>query len=262
MTAREVTEIVLSLAPLSGEVKGDENGFLYGDPESTVKGIATCWTPSAAVLAQAAARGLNFILSHEILWFPQAEVEWYATLPEADRPHNRVRRELMDRHGLVHCRCHSNWDCIVDEGIADSCAHALGFPEPVYRSRYLRMYELPPQTLAELGDAVKARLGVPQVRIAGDLWRPVTKVGIAYGGFGQSWQCLDEFVLQGAEAVILGEAIDYTLRAGVDAGIGLIETSHIGTENPGMRNFARLLHERLPDLPVEFLDAGHCWVCR
>lgn len=262
MTARDLTDVVLGYAPLAGEVKGDENGFLYGDPETEITGVAVCWTPSADVLRRAAADGLNYILSHEILWFPRAEVEWFATLPEAERPHNRVRKELMDRHGLVHCRCHSNWDPIVNEGIADSCARELGFPEPVYRSRYLRMYELPPLTLAELADQVKARLGVPQVRVAGDLWQVVRKVGIAYGGFGQNWQCLDEYVTAGADAVILGEAIDYTLRAGVDAGIGLIEASHIGTENPGMRNFARILAERLPQLPVKFLDAGHCWVNR
>lgn len=260
VTARELTDIILGFAPLEGEVRGDMNGFLYGDAETTVTGIAVCWSPTADVIRQAAARGLNFILSHEIMFFPRSEVEWYATIPEPDRPHNAIRRELMDRFGLCHCRCHSNWDPIVIHGIADACATQLGFPEPVYRSRYLRMYELPPLTLAELAQQCKLRLGTPHVRVAGDLARVLRRIGIAYGGFGQSWECLDEFILQGAEAVIIGEGIDYTFRAAVDAGLGLIETSHVGSENPGMRAFAGLLAQRLPDLPVEFIDSGHPWV--
>lgn len=279
MTARELTDLILSLAPLSGEVAGDQNGFLYGDPETVVQGIAVCWSPTADVLRQAAAEGLNFILSHEIMFFPSTATAqpdpgaqlpgdradttnpgWYELLTEAERPHNQVRRELMDRHGLVHCRCHSNWDCIPTHGIADACATALGFPEPVYRSHFLRLYELPPRTLSELAQHCKQRLGIPHVRLAGDPAREVSRVGIAYGGFGQSWQCLDEYIIHGAEAVIIGEGIDYTFRAAVDAGLGLIETSHVGSENPGMRAFAQLLTERLPAWPVRFIDSGHPWV--
>jgi putative NIF3 family GTP cyclohydrolase 1 type 2 len=194
------------------------------------------------------------------MFFPRTEVEWYQTIPEAERPHNVVRRELMDRFGMCHCRCHSNWDPIVTHGIADACASQLEFPEPVYRSRYLRLYELAPQTLGELALHCKARLGTPHVRVTGDRARVVSKVGIAYGGFGQTWECLDEYLIQGAEAVIIGEGIDYTFRAALDAGLGLIETSHVGSENPGMREFARLLAERLEGLPVRFVDSGYPWV--
>jgi len=262
MIAQEVVNIVLGLAPRSGEIKGDENGLLYGDPNTKVTGIATTWTPSVKVLTQAAAENLNFVLTHEILWFPSSKLEWYATLAQEDRPHNIARRKILDQHRMVVCRCHSNWDPIEGEGIADSCARTLGFGAPIYRSRYLRMYEVAPQTLAQLADHCKARLAVPQVRVAGDLNRVVRKIGIAYGGFGQSWQCLDEFIVQRADAVIIGEAIDYTIRAAIDAGLGYIETTHVGSENPGMASFARLLKERLPGIPVRFIDAGHPWVYR
>lgn len=260
MTVGELVEIVLEYAPLSGEVPGDMNGLLYGDPQAEVTGVATTWTPSLAVLREAAAEDRNFVLTHEILFFPSTEGPWYATIPTDERPHNLARQRLLDRHGIAVCRCHSNWDRIPEHGIADAFAATLGLGEAVYRSTYLRMYQIEPVALARLALDAKAKLGVPHVRVGGELSRVVRTVGIAYGGFGQSWQCLDEFIMQCADVVFLGEGIDYTFRAAVDAGLAVIETSHVGSENPGMRAFARLLAERLPDLPVRFIDAGHPWV--
>lgn len=262
MTARELEQIVLEIAPVEGGIEGDPVGILYGDPDQTVTGIATTWTTTVKVLQQAAADHLNFVLTHEHPFFATAESRWFATLPADQRPHNIARRTVVDDHSLVLCRSHSNWDAVPGEGVADSIARALEFGDPVHESHFVRMYEIPPQTLAELAQWAKLRLGVPTVRIAGDLARVVERVGIAYGGLAQTYGCVDEFIINGADAVICGEAIDYSFRAAIDAGLGFIETSHVGSENPGMRNFARLLQERLPDLPVRFIDAGHEWVYR
>lgn len=213
------------------------------------------------VLQQAAADRLNFVLTHEIPFMPSAESAWFASLPTDERPQNIARRRLLDDHRIVICRCHSNWDGTAG-GVADSCAAALGFGQPLHRSRFVGIYTVEPQTLAQLADQAKARLGVPLVRVAGDLSRMVEKVGVAYGGLAQTFGYLDEHVINGADAVIVGEATDYSLRAAIDAGVGFIETSHVGSENPGMKTFARLLQERLPDVPVRFIDAGHEWVYR
>jgi putative NIF3 family GTP cyclohydrolase 1 type 2 len=262
MTAREVEQIVLEIAPLEVGIPGDPNGLLHGDPEQQITGIATTWTTTVKVLQQAAADGLNFVLSHEHPFFATSQSSWFATLSAEERPHNIARQKIVDDHKLAICRCHSNWDGVAGEGVADSIARQLEFGAPIHQSHFIRMYEVPPQTLAELAQWTKLRLGLPMVRIAGDLGRTVEKVGIAYGGLAQTFGYCDEFIMNGADAIIVGEAIDYSIRAAIDAGLGFIETSHVGSENPGMRNFARLLQERLPDLPVKFIDAGHEWVYR
>lgn len=262
MTAREIEQIVLEIAPPSGGIPGDPTGILYGDPEQEIAGIASTWTTTVKVLQQAATAHLNFVLSHEIPFFTGVESRWFATLPEDQRPHNIARRRILDEQKLVICRCHSNWDAVPAHGVADSCARALAFGAPIHQSHFIRMYSVPAQTLAQLADWTKVRLGLPQVRVAGDLGRMVEKVGIAYGGLAQSFGYIDEFIMNGADAVIVGEAIDYSVRAAIDAGVGFIETSHVGSENPGMRNFARLLQEQLPELPVKFIDAGHDWSFR
>ena len=259
VTAREVEEIVLDIAPLENGMEGDPNGLLYGAPDTEVTGVATTWTPTVAVLREAACDGLNFVLTHEIPFFGGGETEWFRTLPEEEKPHNLARRRILDENKMVVCRCHSNWDASPG-GVMESCAAALGFSDVHHRHPFCTTYRIEPTNLADLALHAKARLGVPLVRVAGDTGMMVRTVTVHYGGLAQRWLAVDEAVIAGADAIICGEALDYTLRAAIDAGIGFVETSHVYSENPGMRNFARLLAERLPDLPVRFINAGMPWV--
>ncbi len=261
LTAAEVEALVLQIAPLTGQVPGDTNGILYGDRDTRITGVAVTWTPSLAVLHEAAALGLNFVLTHESAWFHYSKSSWFEVTPEEEKPANVARRSIVDRFNMVLCQCHSNWDSVRTEGIVDSTARCLGLLVEIHSSRYMRVYETGERTLAELAADVKLKLGVPQVRVAGDLAMAVTRVGLAVGGLAQSCGYLDELVASGAQAVVVGEAIDYSLRVAIDSGVGLIETSHVASENPGMRNLARLLSNALSDkMPVRFIDSGHPWV--
>ncbi len=258
MSAREVEEIVLEIAPRENAMEGDPTGILYGDPDTNITGVAVTWTPTVAVLREAAIDGLNFVLSHETPFFSRTESRWFRTLPEDERPHNIARRRILDAHQMVVCRCHSNWDG-TPGGVMDSCAEMLGFTEHVYESQYCCTYAVDPITVAELADHAKLALGLPQVRVSGDPGSMVRRVTVMYGGLLQRWSGVDEAVLTDADAIICGEALDYSFRAAVDAGIALIETAHVNSENPGLREFARLLRPKLSELPVRFIDAGIPW---
>lgn len=61
----------------------------------------------------------------------------------------------------------------------------------------------------------------------------------------------------GAEVVIFGEVLDYTVRCCVENNMCAIETSHCFSENPGVENLAKKLKERYPELKNLFLDAGY-----
>ncbi|MCD6360142.1 MAG: Nif3-like dinuclear metal center hexameric protein, partial [Armatimonadetes bacterium] len=193
------------------------------------------------------------------LFFPAAQSSWVRTLPGGEKPHNIARRAILDAHDMVIVRSHSNWDG-TPGGIMDACAETLGFTEHAHKGSHCCSYRIRPTTLAELAHRAKLRLGVPQVRVAGDPAMTVEIVTVHYGGLAQQFHAVDEAVIAGADAIICGEALDYSFRAAVDAGLGFIETSHINSENPGMRKFARLIAERLPEMPVRFIDAGMPWV--
>lgn len=258
MNAKEVEAVVLEISPLENAMEGDPTGLLYGDPETDVTGIAVTWTPTVQVLREAAVDGLNFVLTHEIPFFSHSDSNWFRTLPQEEKPHNRARKRILDEHEMVVCRCHSNWDG-TPGGVMDSCAETLGFTDIAEGGDYCRTYAIDPVTVAELADHAKLALGVPQVRVAGDPGSLVTLVTVMYGGLLQHWHGVDEAVLAGADAIICGEALDYSFRAAVDAGIALIETAHVYSENPGMREFARRLAGKLPEIPVRFVDAGLPW---
>ena len=258
MNAREVEAVALEIAPLENAMEGDPTGILYGDEDAEITGVAVTWTPTVAVLREAALDGLNFVLTHETPFFAPAESNWFRTMPEEERPHNIARRRILDDHRMVVCRCHSNWDG-TPGGVMDSMAETLGFTEHVHKSRYCCTYAVEPLTVAELADHAKLALGLPLVRVSGDPARVVTLVTVLYGGLLQRWAGVDEAVLAGADAIICGEALDYSFRAAVDADVALIETSHVNSENPGMREYARLLAGKLPEIPVRFIDAGMPW---
>ena len=259
MTAKEVEAVVLGISPLERAMPGDPTGLLYGDPEIEVTGVAVTWTPTVQVLREAAVDGLNFVLTHEIPFFASAKSNWFRTMPEEERPYNIARRSILDAHGMAVCRCHSNWDG-TPGGVIDSCAEALGFEDIASGGDYCRTYAIEPLTVAELADHAKLARGVPVVRVAGDAGRMVTLGTVMYGGLLQHWHGVDEALLSGADAIICGEALDYSFRAAVDADIPLIENARISSENPGKRQFARKLSTKLPpEMPVRFIDAGMPW---
>ena len=92
-----------------------------------------------------------------------------------------------------------------------------------------------------------------------DLNRKITKVGTAIGGLGQSFNLPEELHRLGAEVGIFGEMVDYTIRHAIELDLAVIEAGHLATENPGIRNLAKALEDRFPDLRVVFLDTGIPW---
>ena len=64
MLMQEVADIVEELAPLSIGHPGDELGLLVGNPDDEVKGVATCWSPTLAVLEKAVEADANLAIEY------------------------------------------------------------------------------------------------------------------------------------------------------------------------------------------------------
>src|SRR5687768_3668367 len=92
-TAASVAREFEAICPRGSGIQGDEEGFVFGDPETLVSGVACVWSVDAASLKKCMDRGLNMIVSHESIWLPVWESKWYSA-PGAERiePH-RIRRE-------------------------------------------------------------------------------------------------------------------------------------------------------------------------
>jgi putative NIF3 family GTP cyclohydrolase 1 type 2 len=60
----------------------------------------------------------------------------------------------------------------------------------------------------------------------------------------------------GAEAIIIGEILEWVVIAALECGLEVIATVHSSSEIPAIRRQAEMLAENFPDLPVEYIHSG------
>ena len=253
MRAREAQDFLVALSP----PLGGEEGFRFGDPSVEVTGILVTWMATRDAIQSAADRGWNLVICHEDPFFPysgagalETSITWRV---------NRERIAVCARHGITILRAHGTLDrmCVVDE-----FARAAGLHGSDVREEGLaRTFTIPETTLADFAEQVRANLGLPRVRVVGALDRRITRVGIAVGGIGLSfniafWEIL---LRHGAQVVLAGETDEYAMHYAADNDIGIVETTHAISENPGLRRFCAVLRERFPEVPVEFHECGVAW---
>jgi len=263
--AREIARIFETLAPLESGIPGDQLGFIYGDPDREIHGVACMWQANVASLREAVGQGLDMVICHEALWLPPQQSPWYDGPAEGAIETNRLRRELLDRHGVVVYRSHSNWDALVADGVPDQAVAALridGLRE-VARQRFFAVDELPaPLSVRELRDAAAHGLDFADCRIFGDPAQRIQRFAFLIGGFGENQLHMAQAARDlGAEAIIIGEMSEFIVVAALEMGLPVIETLHSASESPAIRRQAELLSERLPDLPVRYIGSGALAFC-
>jgi len=105
-----------------------------------------------------------------------------------------------------------------------------------------RVGDLPaPMGLSELSRAVRDRLGLPEVRFAGDPGLSVRRVAVCSGSGGG---LLREFLRSGAEAFIAGDFRFHDGRDAAAAGRGLIDIGHFASEHIYMEVLADRIRKR------------------
>ena len=259
MKAQAVAQFIEEIAPIARGVPGDEYGFVFGDPNTEVQGIATCWSPTLEVIKRAIENAINMIVAHEPLFIPHSASIWLTSLPVNCKLPNIKRMELLVKHKICVHRSHSNWDAAPKHGTVDGFGAFLGFEKEIARGKYTRVYELEPVRLENLALNIKTKLGLPGLRVIGDRSRIITKAGTAIGGLGGIFDIPDELASLGAQVGIFGEMLDYTIRAAIEYDLCVIETAHGASENPGIRNFAQILQAEFPQVKVMFIDSGTPW---
>ena len=234
MTVARILEYVCSLNP-TGRL-GDEEGILYGEGERDVSAILVAWMPTVAAIEHAVAEECDVILCHEALTF-------HDYFPSASTPEpwtaDRARARLLQEHGITVIRAHSTVD---PTHVVPGFVKAIGLSAPVTQGTVWSFHQESPVRLRDLAERVSSGLGMHSLRVTGDLERKVTRIGTMVGGLGQdrhlfSWE---KYLMGlGTEAIVAGETNDFAQRFAIDSGIGLIETCHSASEEPGLAVLAR-----------------------
>jgi len=256
-SAEQIGQFIEGLATAPG---GDE-GFKFGDPQASVTGVLVCWMTTLEALQQAAAEGCDMIICHEQMDYPYSfrasGAENYLTWTV-----NRRRISQLVQHGLIVYRAHGMLDhfCILDD-----FGKLLGLGEPVVSEELFRVYDMPPQSVAELVEEVKRCMGMRHLRVVcRDPERMVKRPGLPWGGLGLSLNVgyIERLLRYHPDVLIAGESDEYAMFYALDADIPLIETSHVASENYGLRHFAEHLAANFPGLKVIFHECPVPWEAR
>jgi putative NIF3 family GTP cyclohydrolase 1 type 2 len=257
VTARQVAERIVEHVgvPLRTTTV---DGFLAGDADAPVRGVAVTVMATFDVLRAAVDRGLDLVLTHEPLYFDHAGTS-EPTLVAEDDPVHRAKAAFVAEHGLRVLRQHDQWHDRRPDGVLTGQARALGWLD-AERPDDPGVYDLPPTTLGELAAHVADRLGARALRYVGDPTSRVSSVALQPGflGFAKNRALLAR---PDVDVVVIGEGHEWetgeyaadAVAAGV--GAGLVVVGHTPSEEQGMAEMARWLTDLLPEVPVELVPA-------
>ncbi|MFO7560713.1 MAG: Nif3-like dinuclear metal center hexameric protein [Desulfobacterales bacterium] len=96
--------------------------------------------------------------------------------------------------------------------------------------------------LGQLADQIRQKLNLKNVRVSGNLELLVEKVAVCSGS-GSS--LLSDFLSSGAEVFISGDLKYHDARAAEDAGVGLIDIGHFGSEHLVVEVLAEKLNKAI-----------------
>ena len=258
--ASDIAKAFEEIAPIGIGLPGDELGFVYGDPETQVSGLACLWNVHAQSLQSCVNKNVNMIICHEGIWMPGQTSGWYRGPDKQDIHSNGVRKQLLDDHRMVVYRSHSNWDALENDGVADQAVLALGIEglRTEARQKFFSVQRLPEEmSVAALRERVQDGLTFHSCRIFGDGEKRIRRFAFLIGGFGENqWHMPQAARDMGAEAVIIGEMSEFIVIACLEMGLPVIESLHSASEIPAIKRQAAMLSERFPDLSVHYIPSG------
>ena len=251
-----VQDVMLALTLPGGHPDNTVDELLAGDARTEVTGIVTAFMPTLSILEQAAKLGANLVVAHEMLYYAHRGGERI----HAESAILREKQRRVGALGMAVYRCHDYWHQVEPDGITEGLVQALGWTAHVAeRRRDATLVEIPPMTLREVADHVRARLGIPYLRAMGEPSAVCRRIGMLAGFRGGAQAVIPLIEGAGLDLVLYGEGFEWETPEYVrDANFlgtkrGLLVLGHAESEEPGMAALAERLRSRFPRIPVHYL---------
>ncbi|MCK4308161.1 Nif3-like dinuclear metal center hexameric protein [candidate division WOR-3 bacterium] len=233
------------------------DGFKFGEPKIEIKAIGVTWMATNKVIKESIRRNINCIITHEpIFYCEDTDIKNLKVVWQEKAFKEKIR--LLSDNNIVVYRAHDSWDTFKKYGILDSWAAVLGLNKVVAEDGYHKIYKIPKKPLKNIALEIKAKMKNQSIRVAGNLNKEVSKIGLGVGAWGTMFN-LKSCMHMRADLFITGETTEWdVVRFAIDSGIAMIVVGHINSENFGMANMAEYLREHL-DTPITFFDAGEIY---
>jgi len=254
------------------------DGFLAGDPESDVKGIAVSWMATFSNLKKAFSAGCNLFVTHEPLfsviindegkavggpllkdWHLRDFVSRLRTVVYDKNDPWVKKAKWLDETGMVVYRCHDFWDDFPKVGIHGAWADWLGLTgEPMAAKSFYEVHDVGDTTVGELAKKILQRvkvLGQDVVHVVGNLDKKVSKIAIGTGAITYYREMRD----MGADVLLVTDDGTWLWESGqwsLDNDVPLIMVNHSVSEEPGMRTLAKYIQNTFSDVPVIEIPVG------
>jgi putative NIF3 family GTP cyclohydrolase 1 type 2 len=252
MTALEiVTRIQRRLAD-AGIAWRDEtvDTFKAGAPGTEVRGIATTGMATFDQLRRSAARGRNFVITHEPTFYGHTD---QTTALEGDAVY-QAKQQFIREHQMIVWRFHDHAHLLRPDPLVAGSARALGWTE--YAALEPRLYLLPETTLGALATDIRRRLNGRAIRVVGDPDMKVRRVMLG-PGYGVPPLMSSFDVSVGGEIAESGGNAEFALDAiATGQPRAMIVLGHMLSEDQGMLEIANWLRGFLTDVPIEWIPAG------
>ncbi|WP_168119618.1 Nif3-like dinuclear metal center hexameric protein [Paenibacillus sp. HB172176] len=251
-----IQEVIKTLTMPGGNSPDTVDELLAGEPGSEVTGIVTAFMPTLSIVEQAAALGTNLVVAHEMLYYAHRD---------GDKLHagSNVRQEKgmrIDASGVAIYRCHDYCHRLQPDMITEGLVRELDWLPYVHkRLPHAVIVQIPPATLKEAAEHIKARLGVAFLRAMGDPSTLCRRIGVLAGFRGQAQFIIPMFEEEQLDLVLYGEGFEWETPEYVRDSLylgekrALLALGHAESEEAGMSALADHLRLQFPGIPVHFI---------
>lgn len=256
MKVRELFEMLINSSPERWDTTCD--GLIAGGGDRETKKVGVCFKLTAELIARAAEKGIDTIITHEPT-FGKTDMR------EDALPTDVKKWELLDRSGITVYRFHDHAHLCEPDYIHAGFIKSMGLEiSKKYERECLGIcrYELAETTTAAaLAERARTALGIDFPRIAGDKNAPVNTVCLGLGSVGidqiavlENKDC-DLFITGEVGEVKVLEYVRDMCFFGDKKSVLLL--GHFGSEYAGMR----LLAEKLCEMGIdaEYLHGGEVY---
>ena len=249
-TVKQVIDIILKEIPNAPFPKTVDQ-LRSGSMEQEVTGIVTTMFPTIEVIERTAKAGANFIIAHETPFYNnQDETDW---LQQDDA--YRYKIGLLDKYKIAIWRFHDYWHSHKPDGIIMGNLIKLGW-EKYFDANTPRLLTLPTaMSLKSIVSLAKERLGIPSVRVIGNLKQDCKTIYMAFGYMDSRMQ-IAAIQQYKPDLILSGETREWETVERVRDGqlmgqkTALLVLSHSVSEEAGMEYAAKWLQPKVPGVKI------------
>ncbi len=256
MTAREVVELIRKNQGIPWNDRSTRDTFKIGNPDATVKGIATTMMTTFDMLKRAHAAGLNMVITHEDTFWNDRD----DTKDLVANPLYKLKTEYILKNDMVVWRDHDHMHAMKPDYTVLGELRSVGIKvkgsEPV--TMHPGILTIPETTLEEFAEQVKRSSGARALRCVGDPKAKVSKILIGPGYATPHMTPEVDVVIGGEQQEADGgfDNVEYVMdAASLGTPKGVIMLGHVISEQAGMEDFGNWLRTFLGELPIQFVPA-------